>query len=184
MKVSVRKVAIIGGGGLGALLLGCVIFIMWNANRIKAEGFGIDNNPMTIADLVLAHIKRRGALPRTVSECLVPVESPVPGAFENYGQIWIETPEGKNVVVKSVVDRMSIDFPSTPEALTLRDDKLVWRDSGREAMLLSMRGWRNDSVLKQVNVYLWEKWRLLASGQSTGLEWLDGLKATTTSPGG
>jgi len=153
-----------------------------NIDKSKAEAFAIFHNPHTVADLVLAHMKRTGKLPPTVQECIVRSAEQPPEAIAKYGQVSIDTPYGGDVVVKSVVDRMVISFPPSPDGLALRDGVLVSTADGREVRLLDMIGRRDDAALRRANAYLWEKWRLLASGQPTGLAWLDAGKPAEPSP--
>ncbi len=173
----VRKIILTGLCSILVLLTCIAGYLRLRGGTIekdKAEAFGLANDPLTIAEAVLAYIESTGVPPRSVDDCIVLASEQPPHAFDKYGQLWIELPYGQNVVVKSVVDRIVLTFPPCPEELTIRDGVLVRKEDQREAMLLSIPGSKAEIAnLRRVNNFLWENWSLLARGKPTGIDWLE-----------
>ena len=144
-----------------------------------AESLALDQDPLVVAYAAMSYIKRTGATPATVSDCVSTEysgrfnRSSKPRDYEFLDAAW--PPKRDDVVLRSVFERIVLSFPERPDLLTVHDGMLVSRDSHEPVQLISIPG--VDSAdrpgLRFANVELWKAWSRLVQGEATGIDWLD-----------
>ena len=166
------RLVVFAGLVAGALVLGVlgVRYVSLRVEGAKEQDFSLSEAPWTIAEASLVYIKLTGKPPTSIWDCVIRDSQRI-GAVRARGLRYtaILTPMGKCLHDECVLNSIRLRFPQDPNALTVRDGKLVCARTGQPTEMLSLEGdllYQPD--LSFVNAHLWEGWVKLARGELTG----------------